>query len=234
MNDLSDKPSISQHQQDLHDAFEWVLKTYEQGHALLAAVTETMVADGQLQWRATSTCSTMSGTSAWHFAWMDVQWYSPSEGASPDDSLAFVAIDYHSHRVGTYLHVGTCTVDPRESTILENPQANAHHVVNLTARNEGYIGNDKLFDCSALDGPVVKYTPVKDRPLNKKYAGVENVTSGSLPIAWIEDKVRLSEILDALKALYDAGDSAPLAAVCLRATADLDADREGAASGKPT
>ena len=220
MNDTTENHmhELATHQQDLHRVFEWLVKIYEQGSALLGAAESLMLDHHQMESLGLSSCYSMARNRTWYFKWMDVQWFAPVDRAADSRVYAFVAVDYYNTRkVGTSLIAGVLEVDTEQCPNAGSPASWAHWAVNTTSRDEGLSGSVQLFGRRKLAGEVEEFTPLPDVSLPKSLQGTVRVTSGSIPIAWLETRERLAEVVKALCELYPLGDVERLAELCATA-----------------
>lgn len=233
MNDTKADPApdMAAHQRDLHTVFQWLVQSYRQGAALQGAAESLMLDPHRMASLGTNTCYSMARGMTWNFKWMDVQWFAREVEEDRDHRYPFVAIDYHNKlKVGTTLIAGVLVTDPDLRANADTPSSWAHWAVNTTSRDQGSSSGVQLFGRQELTSGIEEYTPLPGTSLPKFAQGTVKVTSGSLPIAWLETRERLSEVLTALCTLYEPGDHGPLAGLCEAARRDCE-PREGEPGG---
>jgi len=221
-------PDMTAHQRDLDTVFQWLRQIYRQGAALQGAVESLMLDPHRMVSLGTNTCHTMARGMTWNFKWMDVQWFAREVEEDRDHRYPFVAIDYHNKlKVGTTLIAGVLETDPDLRSNADTPSSWAHWTVNTISRDQGNSAGVQLFGRRELASGVEEYTPLPETSLPKFVQGTVRVTSASLPIAWLETRERLAEVLTALCTLYEPGDHGPLEGLCEAAQRDCEPGEGG-------
>ena len=209
--------SLAHHQRSLERAFEWAGFAFKQGVSLLESAKRNLANEQTLEHLLASWCMSGSRSEDWRFVWLDVDWYfTPPKESS--DAAMFLGLSYASEdRVGSHLVAGVAEVEPGVSALMTNTSQSGHWLVDYAVNPHWYP--EKF---SQREGPpgLVQAFPEAIEP--RVGEGIKRVTWGAVPVAWINEQARLSELLEAALGLYNTrGDDTTFGEVCKRATAEV-------------
>ncbi len=187
-------------QDDIHTAFQWISRVYDEARALLADTSQAFserglgLASTQLAYGATLRPTTPTQDD-YPFVYCAAQFYYPPEDEAADVGIAaFIAISfYDKRRKGPTLFAGTAGWNDRNAKL-------DHWLVNATARAPGWRGAFTR----QQDGAVARHIPT---PQAKTYhPGIAAVSNVELPLTHIDGQERLRALVDALIAMREGRD----------------------------
>lgn len=187
-------------QDDIHTAFQWVCRVYDEGRALLSDASQAFnerglaVTSTQLAY-ATTLRETSANQDDYPFVYCAAQFHYTSEEETADDGTAvFIAISFHDKkRRGPTLLAGIVRWNNRSAKL-------DHWLVNATARAPGWRGTFS----QQSDGVITLHTPTAQAL--KLHPGIVSVSSVEIPLTRIDGQERLRSLVDALVAMRDGSD----------------------------
>jgi hypothetical protein len=186
-------------QSEIHAAFQWVCRMYDEARALMADVDQAFDERGFAR-LGTSTLtaygSTLRATDPrqddYPVVYIATQFfYLPEDDAANEGTAAFVAISFHDRRrTGPTLLAGTTRWTDANARL-------DHWLINATARAPGWRG---AFTQQA-DGSITRHTPTAQGKTN--HPGIASVSSTELPLTHIDGQERVRSLVEALVAMRE-------------------------------
>ncbi len=112
--------------------------------------------------------------------------------------------------------LGTCAMRPGASALVQRPTQSGHWLVDYALNPSWAAG--KYRRSERPDG-LARHVPTE--ALEADYGeGVEELTTGAIPVSWIDSQDRLTSIVSSLVVFFDRrGDDPQLGALCREAQA---------------
>lgn len=169
-------------QDSIHEAFLWIRQLYDESRALLEDAQRIAF---ELGFRKAQAVPTSYGQALYKgsfpFVYLAASFF--TEGDEQAGSQLFVAIDFHSERIGPHIFVGSVRHTSKKSIV--------PNVVNETARLLGTLGNFQTKK-PAPGHHVFVHTPVP----SSIFPGVEEVRHIELPLTLIDTPEKLRRLID--------------------------------------